>query len=68
MAENSQRSRRPVDAATMVVWRRRRGTVEVLMGRRHRNHVFMPHAYVFPGGRVETSDGRLKPESDLPPD
>jgi len=38
------------------------------MGRRHRNHVFMPHAYVFPGGRVETSDGRLKPESDLPPD
>ncbi|MBT3929539.1 MAG: NUDIX domain-containing protein [Rhodospirillaceae bacterium] len=52
----------------MVVWRRRRGTVEVLMGRRHRNHVFMPHAYVFPGGRVETSDGRLKPESDLPPD
>ena len=68
MAEKSNRSRRPVDAATMVVWRRRRETVEVLMGRRHRNHVFMPHAYVFPGGRVETTDGKLKPESDLPAD
>ncbi len=68
MAEKPQRSRRPVDAATMVVWRRRRGTVEVLMGRRHHNHVFMPHAYVFPGGRVETNDGRLKPETPLPAD
>lgn len=68
MAETPKRSRRPVDAATMVVWRRRRGTVEVLMGRRHRNHVFMPHAYVFPGGRVESNDGKLKPETDLPTD
>ncbi len=65
MAEKSKRSRRPVDAATMVVWRRHRGTVEVLMGRRHRNHVFMPHAYVFPGGRVERADGRLNPVSEL---
>ena len=68
MAEAPNRSRRPVDAATMVVWRRRRGAVEVLMGRRHHNHVFMPHAYVFPGGRVETNDGRLKPVTDLRPD
>ncbi|MEP4377766.1 MAG: NUDIX hydrolase [Paracoccaceae bacterium] len=65
MAETPKRSRRPVDAATMVVWRRRRGTVEVLMGRRHHNHVFMPHAYVFPGGRVERADGRLKPATEL---
>ena len=68
MAEKSKRSRRPVDAATMVVWRRRRGTVEVLMGRRHHNHVFMPHAYVFPGGRVERNDGRLQPAAALPAD
>ncbi|MDA0785654.1 MAG: NUDIX hydrolase, partial [Proteobacteria bacterium] len=68
MAEKPNRSRRPVDAATMVVWRRRRGTIEVLMGRRHRNHVFMPHAYVFPGGRVEKNDGKLKPVTDLPAD
>lgn len=68
MAEKPKRSRRPVDAATMVVWRRRRGAVEVLMGRRHHNHVFMPHAYVFPGGRVEKNDGKLKPAADLPAD
>lgn len=60
---------RPVDAATMVLWRRRRdGILEVLMGRRHRNHVFMPHAYVFPGGRVERSDATLQPASPLPAD
>ncbi|MBO6784602.1 MAG: NUDIX hydrolase [Alphaproteobacteria bacterium] len=56
---------RPVDAATMVLWRERRGDVEVLMGRRHRNHVFMPHAWVFPGGRVDRSDSALKPLGDL---
>ena len=61
MTEKPNRSRRPVDAATMVVWRRHRGTVEILMGRRHHNHVFMPHAYVFPGGRVERNDSKLKP-------
>ena len=68
MAEKPKRTRRPVDAATMVVWRRRRGTIEVLMGRRHHNHVFMPHAYVFPGGRVERADGQLQPVADLPAD
>ncbi len=62
-------SLRPVDAATMVLWRKRRnGTLEVLMGRRHRNHVFMPHAYVFPGGRVDPIDAALDPASALPAD
>ena len=62
-----KKSLRPVDAATMVLWRRRRdGTIEVLMGRRHRNHVFMPHAYVFPGGRVDPVDATLEPASALP--
>ncbi|MBS29318.1 MAG: NUDIX hydrolase [Alphaproteobacteria bacterium] len=65
MAEESSRSMRPVDAATMVVWRRRRGTLEVLMGRRHHNHVFMPRAYVFPGGRVDPADKTLRAETDL---
>ena len=64
-----KKSLRPVDAATMVLWRRRRnGTLEVLMGRRHRNHVFMPHAYVFPGGRVDPVDAALQPASALPAD
>ena len=65
MADKPKRTRRPVDAATMVVWRRRRGAVEVLMGRRHHNHVFMPHAYVFPGGRVDAGDRTLAPETPL---
>ena len=65
----TKRSLRPVDAATMVLWRRRRdGRIEVLMGRRHRNHVFMPHAYVFPGGRVEWTDATFQPASALPED
>ena len=70
MAEKpKQKSLRPVDAATMVLWRRRRnGTLEVLMGRRHRNHVFMPHAYVFPGGRVDPVDAALQPASPLAAD
>jgi 8-oxo-dGTP pyrophosphatase MutT (NUDIX family) len=60
------RSLRPVDAATMVLWRKRRGgAIEVLMGMRHRNHVFMPHAWVFPGGRVDAGDRNLEPVSDL---
>lgn len=64
-----KKSLRPVDAATMVLWRRRRnGTVEVLMGRRHRNHVFMPHAYVFPGGRVDRIDAAFEPASPLADD
>ncbi len=64
-----KKSLRPVDAATMVLWRRRRsGTLEVLMGRRHRKHVFMPHAYVFPGGRVDRADNTLQPASALPAD
>ena len=65
MAQTPKRSRRPVDAATMVVWRRHRGAVEVLMGQRHRNHVFMPHAYVFPGGRVDAGDLALEPDKPL---
>lgn len=64
-----KKSLRPVDAATMVLWRRRaNGTIEVLMGRRHRNHVFMPHAYVFPGGRVDRIDSALEPASPLAED
>jgi 8-oxo-dGTP pyrophosphatase MutT (NUDIX family) len=60
------RSLRPVDATTVVLWRKRRGgTVEVLMGRRHRNHVFMPHAWVFPGGRVDAVDRMMAPVADL---
>ncbi len=50
---------RPRDAATLVPLRRRRGTIEILMGRRAGKHRFMPNVYVFPGGRVDDGDHRV---------
>jgi 8-oxo-dGTP pyrophosphatase MutT (NUDIX family) len=62
------RTVRPVDAAGLVLIRQGSGEPELLMGRRHRRHVFLPNIYVFPGGRLDPAD-RLPsgyPES-LPP-
>jgi hypothetical protein len=43
------RAVRPRNAASILVWRRRRdGTAEVLMGMRHAKHKFMPSVLVFP--------------------
>ncbi len=53
------------DAATMLVVDRTGNTPKVLLGRRHRNHKFMPGKYVFPGGRVERSDRRVKAATGL---
>lgn len=47
---------RPRDAATLIIVRERR---EVLLGVRSAGHVFMPHKYVFPGGRVDAGDARV---------
>jgi 8-oxo-dGTP pyrophosphatase MutT (NUDIX family) len=47
---------RPRDAATLVAWRRGAAGPEVLMGRRAGRHRFIPHHYVFPGGRVDRKD------------
>jgi 8-oxo-dGTP pyrophosphatase MutT (NUDIX family) len=49
---------RPVDAAGLVLIRQGRGQPEVLMGRRHRGHSFLPNIYVFPGGRLDAGDSR----------
>jgi 8-oxo-dGTP pyrophosphatase MutT (NUDIX family) len=57
--------RRPRDAATLILLRRRDGRVEVLMGVRHRRHVFMPNQYVFPGGSVDPGDSRVVPATPL---
>lgn len=60
--DKDQKAVRPRDAATIVIYRRadRGGTVEVLMGERHRNHRFMPERYVFPGGRIDRNDSRVR--------
>ena len=58
---------RPRDAATLVIVRRDGKAARVLMGRRHADHAFMPGKYVFPGGRLDAADCRLKPAADLDP-
>ena len=56
------RSLRPRDAATLIVVRDQR---EILVGVRSAGHVFMPHLYVFPGGRVDAGDARVPSPVDL---
>src|SRR5690606_2556287 len=62
------RAPRPRDAATLIVYRIRRGTVEVLMGQRHRRHSFLPGRYAFPGGRVDPLDSRVRAARPMRPD
>lgn len=53
-----QKALRPRLAASLILTRRTRsGTTELLFGRRSSKHVFMPNKYVFPGGRVDRTDG-----------
>lgn len=61
------RAVRPVDAATLIIVRRRHKGPEVLVGKRSAGHRFMPNKVVFPGGRVDVGDGRLQPPCDLHP-
>ncbi|MAI49889.1 MAG: NUDIX hydrolase [Rhodospirillaceae bacterium] len=58
---------RPSDAATIIIWRKQRHDFEVLMGERHRAHRFLPHRYVFPGGRVDPTDSRIRAGSEMEP-
>ncbi|MEM9254152.1 MAG: NUDIX hydrolase [Pseudomonadota bacterium] len=61
------RAVRPRDAATLIILRRGGGEPRVLMGKRSSNHRFMPNKFVFPGGRVDRADARLRPPHDLHP-
>jgi 8-oxo-dGTP pyrophosphatase MutT (NUDIX family) len=63
----AQRRRRvrPRDAATLILKREGRTGPEVLMGQRAGRHKFMPGAYVFPGGKVDGHDARIRPASRL---
>ena len=55
------------DAATLVLVRRDADGPRVLMGQRHGNMAFMANKYVFPGGRVDPCDGRLRVGGALKP-
>jgi len=59
---------RPRDAATLVLVRQDADGPLILMGQRHAGHVFMPRKFVFPGGRLDRADHRIRPVSELSPD
>ncbi|MGV8995836.1 MAG: NUDIX hydrolase [Parvibaculaceae bacterium] len=59
------RAVRPRDAATLILVRNDGPQPQVLMGQRHANHKFMPNKFVFPGGRVDPADSRVRPVEDL---
>lgn len=48
---------RPVDASSMILLDRRGNVPRFLMGKRNPAAKFMPGVFVFPGGRIEKSDG-----------
>lgn len=59
---------RPRDAATLILYRQGQGGLQVLMGERHGGHAFMPNRYVFPGGRVDPHDWRVRAARPLKDD
>lgn len=59
---------RPRDAASLILVDRSGASPTVLMGRRHRRHIFMPGKFVFPGGRVEPEDARMPVAAGLAPE
>lgn len=56
---------RPKDAATLIIYRLKGKQVEVLMGQRHRKHRFLPQHHVFPGGRIDPQDSRVRMASPI---
>jgi 8-oxo-dGTP pyrophosphatase MutT (NUDIX family) len=63
----TRRTPRPRDAASLIVWRIGPSGPEVLMGKRHAKHRFMPDVMVFPGGRVDPDDHRQPAIRDMLP-
>ncbi|MDE1174534.1 MAG: NUDIX hydrolase [Parvibaculaceae bacterium] len=58
---------RPREAATLIIVRHDGPRPRILMGQRHENHKFMPNKFVFPGGRLDAADTRIKAVEDLSP-
>ncbi len=55
----------PKDSATLILVRHDDNHPRVLMGQRSAAHAFMPNKFVFPGGRLDPDDCKLKPGRDL---
>lgn len=58
---------RPKDSATLILVRRGMVAPRILMGQRAQGHAFMPNKFVFPGGRLDAADCRVKPGRDIHP-
>ena len=56
---------RPREASTLIIVRQDEQP-KILMGKRAASHKFMPNKFVFPGGRLDMIDQRLKLDEDLP--
>jgi 8-oxo-dGTP pyrophosphatase MutT (NUDIX family) len=56
------------DAATIILIRTLEDVPHVLMGQRGTRAVFMPNKYVFPGGRVDDDDARIRLSPGLVPE
>ncbi|HYM31519.1 MAG TPA: NUDIX hydrolase [Candidatus Cybelea sp.] len=69
MGADSQAARprpaRPRDAASLILFRRTAGGIDVLMGRRAKKHKFLPDVYAFPGGRLDAADLLARPSRPL---
>ncbi len=67
MTEAKRKSKPPPirDAATLILYRKGRNALEVLMGERAAGQVFMPNRYVFPGGKLDLNDYRIRPAAPL---
>lgn len=57
---------RPKDAATLILIDRSGPKPKVLVGKRHDKVVFMPSAFVFPGGRVDPNDSKVPVAAPIP--
>lgn len=55
----------PKDAATLLILDRTPSGIHVLMGKRRDDLAFNPGAYVFPGGRLDKTDGLVSAHVDL---
>src|SRR5262249_54949913 len=55
--EDGVTAKPPIPAATVILTRQADRALEVFLLKRHRASTFMSNAYVFPGGRVDESDG-----------
>jgi 8-oxo-dGTP pyrophosphatase MutT (NUDIX family) len=66
--DRTHKNIRPSDAATLLILDQAvGGPLRVLMGKRHMRHRFFPGAFVFPGGKVDASDSRVKVADDYQP-